>query len=237
MCWSAPVSFLFGAIDTLMISFLLWRRRGRDVTYASALGCVACQEWAQLAVWSTGSAVVSTQDDECTVGKAAIGFGMFAGSSSLPAVLVWRSVVDSRGKQQVENGREERLSRRQVKALLLWFSASLLVLVATVITESYCVMVGPRHHQVWICAQSIYDLGGFPLYFAVLAMYAFANAYGLLALELPRTELFWIGSISFACGVVSYGFYFYSLEACSIWCWSAFSIGVYMCLRPLGKDD
>ena len=229
MCWSAPVSCVFGTIDMLVIAYLLWRRQGRDTTYACMLGGVAFQEWAQFLVWFTHSAVKS--QEECTLPKALTGLGTFVGSSSIPIVLIWRSVVDNAWQQE-----QYAYNTARIKAFVLWTTSTLLVVMATVYTESFCVMVGPQHHQIWICAQSIYELGGYPLYFLSLTMYGLSTVYGLIALDLPHKERLWIGWIGLVCSIVSYGVYFYTLEACSIWCWSAFSVGVYMCLRQPIKN-
>lgn len=242
MCWSAPVSCMFGTLDLLAILFLLNRSKGRDVTYACLLGSIAFQEWAQFLVWWSDSAVES--QEECTMHKALIGIHTFLGSNSIPAVLIWRSVVDHRQSSASLSASAEHhpppasndennntIVLLRIKAFVLWITSTLLVVVAAIYTNSYCIMVGPRHHQIWICAQSIYKLGGYPLYFVSLTMYGSSIVYGLIALNLPHKERLWIGWIGFVCGVVSYGLYFYTLEACSIWCWSAFSIGVYLCLR------
>jgi hypothetical protein len=37
----------------------------------------------------------------------------------------------------------------------------------------------------------------------------------------------WMAGIGIANGVVAYGIYSWTLEACSIWYWRAFSYGIY----------
>jgi len=80
---------------------------------------------------------------------------------------------------------------------------------------------------------AVYAVGGYPLYYATLAMYLVSAVLAMeemsLSSWLPRHEKRWIYAIGLASGVVAYGRYSWTLEACSVWCWSAFSYGIYFC--------
>ena len=227
MCWSAPVSFAFAGIDVLIIVYLWNRKSGRDVVYAAALAPIALQEWSQFVIWVTDAAGVDQQD--CTWWKAILAFGTLLGPSSISLAMIWRSYVEEEETLQIIRARR--------RGLAFWACGTFLTFGCAVATNIYCVEVGPRHHQVWICAKSVYNVGGFPLYFTLLVMYYLSIHHGLCSLTIPPRESRWIGLIGFVTGALSYGIYFSTLEACSVWCWSSLSLGIYFVVRPPIEDQ
>jgi hypothetical protein len=227
MCWSAPVSFAFAGIDVLIIVYLWNRNRGRDIVYATGLAPIALQEWSQFAIWVTDAAGVDQQD--CTWWKALLSLGTFLGPSSISLALIWRSYVEEQETLQIVRARR--------RGLVFWACGTFLTYGCVVTTNTYCVEVGPHHHQVWICAKSVYNVGGFPLYCTLLAMYYLSISHSFCSLTIPSQEAKWIGLIGFVTGALSYGIYFSTLEACSVWCWSSLSLGIYFVVRPPIEDQ
>lgn len=226
MCWSAPVSFTFAGIDVLIIVYLWNRKSGRDVVYAAGLAPIALQEWSQFAIWVTDAAGVDQQD--CTWWKKILAFGTFLGPNSISLALIWRSYIEEQETLQIIRARR--------RGLAFWACGTLLAYGCAVATNTYCVEVGPRHHQVWICAKAMWVVGGFPLYFTLLLMFFLSIYHSLYSLTIPPEELRWIGLIGFVTASLSYGIYFSTLEACSVWCWSSLSLGIYFVVRSPIED-
>lgn len=212
MCWSAPVSLAFGVLDLLCIAVLVCRRRGDDVRYAAMLAGVAAQELAQYGLWADGLG------GACTRRKALLSFATMAGSHAIPVAMLL--LAHPKCRRQAAQG-----------AGMLAAEAAI-VLGSVAATGWHCVEVGPRGHQVWPCARAVHGAGGFPLYVLSLVLYAGAIVRALDAMLLPPAEAKWITRIGTGTVGAVYLVYAWTLEACSVWCWSAFSLGLYLVLRP-----
>lgn len=114
------------------------------------------------------------------------------------------------------------------KAAVAWLAGVVIIVACVVHTQTYCIELGQRHHQVWICASAVYRTGGYPLYFLMLLFYLASALYSLFALpSIPTSQRQWIYAIGLTNAAVAFGMYCWTLEACSIWCWSAFTYGIY----------
>lgn len=112
------------------------------------------------------------------------------------------------------------------------------IIVALIVTQhAKCATVGVRHHQVWPCAwaakQAIGFAGSIVLALAYVLGIFIAITVGIMSdPELWFTVSVWVVIDAFASFVVLYSVYASTLEACSMWCWSAFLVGVILVARP-----
>lgn len=240
--------------------------RHLDGTIALCLMSVALQEWAQWAVWKSGIMIRSDSTDAqkqaaCTPYHIFLSFAASGAAQSIPLILIvsamremnfWRGIEysslatsssDSQSlspslQQRGVTGKSAVLEKQLAQAALLCWLAQFAIIVMCVLSSGiYCVQLGKNHHQVWICASSVYAMGGMPLYLLILVLYILAAGCALEAMPLPDRERQWIQAIALTNGAVAYGLYCWTLEACSIWCWSAFSFGIYFCLRDYVMPD
>lgn len=225
MCWSQEVSFTFACLDLVFVATLLYRGR---LTYAVFLGAISLQEWAQWAVWKTGSLEQENHDERsCTPRDIALSFTASGAAQSIPVILALSAWCS---RSNLKHAPTEDTRNRLIQQSLLWWLVQFLIIVACVwYSGIYCVQLGRNHHQVWICASSVYETGGYPLYLLTLVQYLASAILALKALPIDNIERQWIYGIGLANGVVAYGVYCWTLEACSIWCWSAFGYGIYFC--------
>lgn len=155
----------------------------------------------------------------CTFSLALASVGAMVSSQAIPLGLL----ASARGNDFTE--------RTVVVALTLWALQFVVAFGCVVVSQTWCIVAGDNGHQSWICAQSLHAVGGFPLYFAAFACYAASIILGFRAVDLPKSEkqaLIAIGGLS--AGII-YGLYTATLEACSIWCWSAAALSVYAVRR------
>lgn len=221
MCWSSQVSLLSGLFDATAVVILYLRNRGRDRCYAAILVPIMCQEICQMVLWMMG-APMSTQ---CGPVNKLFSFSALLFSQLVPpmALLIGRT-------------------RQQYCSLLVWIGWALYLLQALVVWISVflsnllCVRVGPNHHQVWISDQGVFFVGGDVLYKSTILTYLLAATTGVISLELPSTEAICFIGLGVVTFFANFELYSETLEASSIWCWSAFLLGLYSLLRPLPKQ-
>ncbi|CAB9506761.1 expressed unknown protein [Seminavis robusta] len=236
MCWSTEVSLAFTILDVLMGMFMCWRRRGEDVTYGFGLLVLAAQELFQFLLWWDGTLALATTEnpDACSVRATVFSFGATYSAFS----IVWVGLI--RGYIQ---GGNPLLSRRvniffRAASFLGWMSLMIGITWAVVHTGTWCARVGPNHHQQWICALSLNKIDGgglenFPwlLYIAV-SVYGFSCLMGGATVPMPWQEFVGFIVIQAITSLSIYIRFWNTSEACSIWCWSAFTIGIVAVFRP-----
>jgi hypothetical protein len=241
MCWSASVSGAFALLDGIFIIVLLVQRRHQrqlsqsnsiappsyHALYVAFLAAITLQECAQYVLWKNDS--LESQESSCD-NLLDVGGSLLASTSaqSVPMILLAASYWEQYDKLETRVYCET----LRIRSFLCWSLQCAVIVLCIVLTGQYCVTMGPHHHQVWICASAVYESGGYAFYFFTLACYI-ASAY--MALEclvgLPVREKEWIVGIGVANGIWTYGMYCWTLEACSIWCWSGFTYGIYFCLK------
>lgn len=177
-------------------------RRG-DMKYVAMLSGVVAQEWCQFVVWR-----LLDRSERCR------------------PLLAVASIAAMLASQAIPLGVADRV------ALGLWGAQLVVVFVCLFLSGQWCARVGQNHHQQWICAQSLYAVGGFPLYLASFALYAAAWVRGFRTLDLPRHEKLIFKRIAGLSAALVYAYYTVTLEACSVWCWSAAALCTYAVLRP-----
>ena len=212
MCWSEEVSLAFSLVALLCIAILLCRQRENDARYAAMLSGVAAQELAQYALWADGLS------GPCTRRKALLSMATMAGSHAIPVSMLLLAHPKCR--------------KEAVQGFALLAAEAAVVIGSVVVTSLHCVEVGPSGHQVWPCARAVHGAGGIPLYALSLVLYAGAIVKALSAMRLPTLETKWITRIGTCTVSAVYLMYACTLEACSVWCWSAFLLGLYFVCRP-----
>lgn len=229
MCWSAEVSWAFASLDLVFIGVLLCKRH-RNGVYIAFLCAIAAQEWAQYFLWRRGHLLDEALSCS-TATDVALSLTASLSAQSVPLTLIGGALYYDYGGGSYAALNKERSTRIAWEAFGWWLSQFVILTACVIYSGKYCVTVGPNHHQVWICASAVYEVGRYPLYFLSLFQYIMSAGRALWALPLPTHERQWILGIALTNGFVAYGIYSWTLEACSIWCWSAFSFGIYFCVK------
>merc|ERR1712196_488031 len=120
-------------------------------------------------------------------------------------------------------------SRHGLCALYFVLQASV-VLAVQGLTSTWSTTVGPNQHQIWPCARALARAGGHKLCVSICLTYVLVVAAGIQPLvKVERNIFLTIGVLTF---VPTYSALGPTLEACSVWCWSAGAYSVYFVLRP-----
>ena len=218
MCWSTKVSLLFGLFDLAVIITLLVRNVGRDRTYAIFLAPILCQEICQMILWASHAPSATI----CLRSNRVFSFLAVLSAQMVPFVPLL-----------LGNHHEQRKLR--IVGYVMYVIQATILWVSVFLTNSWCVLEGPNHHQIWISDQALYRLGGAALYHATLSIYTLATVCGVLSLKLPLRETVGFHIIGLGTFLINFAIYAATLEACSVWCWSGSAFGVYMLIRPLPK--
>jgi hypothetical protein len=189
-------------------------------TYAALLFFITVQELAQYGAWQSGH-LLTTDEPRARCAGSDIFFSLLAtGSALLVPVVPMISAAATPSPTKAN-----RLLRT---AFGSWLALLTIVVACVVHTRTYCIELGKNHHQVWICASAVYRTGGYPLFSLAMLLYIVSGLYALFAVPtIPPIERWWICGIGLTTAAVSFGIYGRTLEACSIWCWSAFILGLY----------
>lgn len=216
-------------------------------TYAGIMAGVAIQEWAQYGLWVRGhlqsTKIQGQEEAEAPQDYLDVFFSILAllGAESVPLTAILSSALtadDSSASRQHrgcgDHASPTKSRRRLLRRVsqILWVIQAAVVLSTILYTHQYTVVIGPNHHQVWICESATDQFGGYPLHAVFYWMYL---ASGVLAVQsherIDASEKYGIIAIGLISGMVLFLLYGNTLEACSIWCWSAFLLGVYLCLQ------
>lgn len=222
MCWSEEVSLASWVYDVACLAILLARRRRNDLKYVVLLSGIASQELFQFITWRL---IQHDANEHCTIPLAVASLGAMLSSQAIPLGVVAASEI-RHAADDVEPNRWQ-----QLVALGLWSTQLAAVFFCILRSGIWCVRIGPHGHQSWICARSLYAVGGFPLYCASFGLYVASIVYGLRTLDLPKQETAALKLIGVVSAGIIYGLYTSTLEACSIWCWSAASLSTYAIFR------
>jgi len=123
-------------------------------------------------------------------------------------------------------------------AILLWVVQFLIVFLSAVKTQQYCVREGQNHHQVWICESAPYQAGGVFLQYSFYWLYVLCSLCAVESVgQMPLAERRRLQGIGLVSAVMCFVLYGGSLEACSVWCWSAFFLGPSLCAEVYGYTD
>mmetsp|Transcript_10303 Transcript_10303/g.19777 ORF Transcript_10303/g.19777 Transcript_10303/m.19777 type:complete len:241 (-) Transcript_10303:2359-3081(-) len=237
MCWSSQVSLNFALLDTCFAVLLAVKALDKKtanshnpqpnvaIVYADIMTCVAIQEWAQFGIWRRWDQVVGLERKSyCSIpADAFLSFLSTTAAEAVPVPFIVASFSARHNSKPYYNQMGQ-------LALLVWTVQAMLVLLSVALTHKYCVELGPNHHQVWICESACYSLGGPSLHYISFFLYVLSCLLGTESVEnLPLNQRRCIEGISLLTGVVSVFWFGPTLEACSVWCWSAFALGVYLC--------
>ena len=249
MCWSASVSLQFAVFDTVIVVLLLWlvatgkqpqRQQQQQVvctcTYAALMTCVAVQEWAQFAIWQRQH-LTTTAGDACQDAMdVLLSFTTVAAAEALPLSLIVSAYCNMNGPAHDANHTATTtiaLKRSWIcaTAAWLWLVEVTIVLAAVYATQKYCVQLGPHSHQVWVCESAVYQVGGRRLQHWVYFSYVLAAVLAVQANHaIPKAEKRLLQVFGLMSSIVAVTLYGNTLEACSIWCWSAFVLGMGLTL-------
>lgn len=235
MCWSTEVSLRFASLDTFFVSVLVAKalfdknleRRNIRLAYSALMACVAIQEWSQYGIWTRNRLALSSCTDAPDVLLSIMATGA---AEALPFSLIATSFL-TRQPHHVTVGYRSSIRRT---AILLYVIQVMLVILSVVATKKYCVELGQNFHQVWICESATYQAGGYSLHHTVYWLYFLSAVYAAESLDMPLAERRRLQGFALLSAVVSVALYGKTLEACSIWCWSAFSLGLWLCLQECG---
>lgn len=227
MCWSEEVSLASWVYDMACLAVLLARRRRNDLKYVVILSGLASQEIFQFLAWRL---IQHDTYQRCNFPLAVASLGAMLSSQAFPLGILAASEI--RREDDVQPNRWQ-----QLVALGLWSTQLAAVFVCILRSGIWCIRIGRYSHQRWICAQSLYAVGGFPLYCASFGLYVASILYGLRTLDLPKHETAALKLIGAVSAVIIYGLYTATLEACSIWCWSAASLSTYAIFRARLHGD
>ena len=231
MCWNAFVSFSFASFDCLVVFVLILRNVDRDRLFALLMAPIAFQEIFQFLFWWTDAI------SSCTFLNRILSLCIVVTTSTIPFICIYigHHTTDKWIRSSAEKRQPGKLER------LLQHSPTYLYGVATLyviflcyvlpVTQTWCTTVGPHGHQQWICGVGAYKLYGYISYVAFLAMYVAPMAIGLRQLK-PTWERDTVGLLGAFPAAIVYSFFSQTLEACSIWCWSAFIEGAFLLVRP-----
>lgn len=261
MCWSAEISLRFALLDTLFVALLVAKalhhpqgsnnKKNNHATspqkaaafvkeYAVLMACVALQEWAQFGIWKRLEA--QKEDDHvssyCEPWDVFLSIVTMVAAEMVPLPFIISSALSSwprYGTRRHANNKNRTLQW----GILSWVLQFGMLIVSVVQSQIYCVKVGAHHHQVWICESAAYHVGGRRLHFIFFWLYVLAC---MCAVEshcnrMPAGERRRLQVIAFLTGIVSFYLYGDTLEACSIWCWSAFCLGLCLCAQVYGYVD
>lgn len=237
MCWSAQVSLRFACLDTFFVALLLAKalldksskRRILRLTYAAMMSCVAVQEWSQYGIWKRGRLAESSYN--CADAPDVLLSIMTTGAAeSVPLPLI----VSSFWTRRTDSPTAIHHNAMRHTAVLLWFMQFSIVLLSTIATQKYCVELGKNSHQVWICESAPYEAGGQFLHQAFFWIYCASSLCAAESLDMPSADRRRLQMIGLFSAVVSIALYGKTLEACSVWCWSAFVLGICLCLQEYG---
>lgn len=248
MCWSAEVSLGFAVLDTFFVALLLARphmlgvansssKRQRKLkrptfcrTYAGIMAGVALQEWGQFGVWKRNR----LESDDCTEAMDVF-LGILTTSAAMivPLPLIAASSFSS-GQPAIPD-----YHYAMHRGAVWSWSVALSVLVFCLLrTRDFCVKQGPNHHQVWLCESATYQVGGHLLQYTCLCLYmlccicATESVGQMPVAERRQLQVFTLASVSI-CAFLYGG----TLEACSVWCWGAFILGLTLCAQVYGYVD
>lgn len=223
MCWSSKVSFIFVIIDLILILALTKRNVGQDRTYAIFLIPIAGQEFCQLILWLHLQSP-SSDHIECTHTMKC-----FSTLAQIFAELVPLIMLIMAEKQNGE------VKRFKFFGWFFYIIQVALILIVIIETNSWCVKVGSNHHQVWIADSALDAIGGKFLYITCGMIYFLTCIASVVSLESPTVEICWILLIGIMIFAINIFLFSQTLEFGSVWCWSAFSLGLYFWFRPLSK--
>ena len=226
MCWSATVSWRFAWLDTLLVALLLWRAARKPQTtlagtYAALMTSVALQEWGQYWLWRRELSCEAAMD-------VALGVFTTAAAESVPLSLLfcsWRTV-----------GNVPHFQRIRWVATGLWLLQFVAVAGSALVTDHYCVVEGPKGHQVWLCESATYAAGGHALHYSFYWIYVIACLLAAESVDMSRGERRRLQGIALVSAVVCLAWYGNTLEACSVWCWTAFTVGINLVAEVYGVN-
>eukprot|EP00656_Telonema_subtile_P001552 TRINITY_DN10684_c0_g1_i1.p1 TRINITY_DN10684_c0_g1~~TRINITY_DN10684_c0_g1_i1.p1 ORF type:complete len:302 (+),score=36.97 TRINITY_DN10684_c0_g1_i1:33-938(+) len=213
MCWSWEVSLVFSALEWAAAAYLLARGRQRDHEYGLFIGTIATMESCQMLLW------LAIDYDHDPANK-------------LVSVVLWAdawlaiplSIVNI-----VAEPSQASWTPRQRLFGAFFTSLALVMLMCMRFSDTWTTVAGPNHHQIWPCAAALAWLGGHMTCIGLCVFYVIMIAFALKPLRDPELVSFLaIGVVTFTPSYVILG---PTMEACSVWCWSAGSYGIYFLLR------
>lgn len=219
MCWSEDVSLASWLYDTACLAVLAIRKRSNDEKYVIILWGIMSQELFQFIAWR----LIDRAPGECTFALACASVGAMLSSQAIPVGMV------AAGAMGANDGKSSHGHR--LVALGCWAAQFALVVYCAFRSGTRCMLVGANGHQSWICAQSLYAVGGYALYVVSFGLYVVAVLFGFRTLDLPKHEISALKRIGGLSAGLVYARYTSTLEACSIWCWSAAALASYAVLR------
>ena len=239
MCWSAEVSLCFAILDTLFVALLLARphiatlskqerkRISLCTTYAGIMAGVALQEWGQFAIWERNRL------GNCTEAVDVFLAILTTGAAMLVPIPLLVASYDSR---YMANSVYQTATRSI--AIVSWIADLLIIIFSLLRTQEFCVNKGPNHHQIWLCESATYQVGGHLLQYTCIMLYTLCCLCSIESIsQMPfwdRRRLQTFALVSVSVCTILFGD---TLETCSVWCWSAFILGVSLCAQAYGYLD
>eukprot|EP00747_Dinoflagellata_sp_TGD_P180702 gnl/TRDRNA2_/TRDRNA2_33612_c0_seq2.p1 gnl/TRDRNA2_/TRDRNA2_33612_c0~~gnl/TRDRNA2_/TRDRNA2_33612_c0_seq2.p1 ORF type:complete len:277 (+),score=20.16 gnl/TRDRNA2_/TRDRNA2_33612_c0_seq2:50-880(+) len=214
MCWRWEVSLISCLAEWACASFLCWRDGLRDRKYGIFMATIATMESLQMFLWLALDSNARSTNFWLSI-ILWMDAWLFIPWSMVNFVANW--------------------SLRHALFALYFLAQALAILALMAASGLWYTMVGPNHHQVWPCAAAMAWAGECQLCIGVCL--AFITMVACAITPLPPIEWYafiGIGIVTFSPSYITLG---PTLEACSVWCWSAGAYGAWFCLRPLVIDS
>lgn len=215
MCWSWQVSLISSSLEWLCAYYLWSRALKLDRQYATFIGTIATMETLQFTLWL------------CIDGG-------YESANIFFSVLIWADAW-LLVPWSIVNIAPTTLPCSWGCYRKTFFAAyfgvqGIFVLLLMMFSRTWSTAIGPNHHQVWPCSAALAWAGAYPFCIGTCVAYVLMVALAIRPQE--YIELYPFICIGVASFVPTYALLGASLEACSVWCWTAGSYGAYFVLRP-----
>lgn len=196
------------------------------------MAVLATQEFFQYLIWWDGTLALASPETPTACSTRAKAFSLSATLSAFG--LVWVGLIRGwRGNPSFSKGTNRLL---WWGGLWGWMGLVGGTLAAVAHANTWCARIGPNHHQQWVCSLAYTQIGGsdkFPwLLILYLVWYGASVQAAALTVPLPKWEFVgFVGVCTITAGTV-YLRFLNTAEACSVWCWSAFTLGICFVFRP-----
>mmetsp|Transcript_105966 Transcript_105966/g.330479 ORF Transcript_105966/g.330479 Transcript_105966/m.330479 type:complete len:257 (+) Transcript_105966:39-809(+) len=235
MCWSWQVSLVSACLEW-SAALCMHRRKadGRDQRFAHFIAAIAVMESTQGLLWFFA---LDHASGHAWANRFLSFFIWLSAWVLIPLSIIRFADGDLEDGERQPKGLPR--ARRRAVSVAYFVGQALLIVALQAVGGAWETGVGPHHHQVWICTRALTRFGEHVvgdskaylfcvgLCFVYVTMLAFA-----IWPMCPR----WERNAFLLIGIATFSYFYYtlaaSLEACSVWCWSAGSYTLFFLARP-----
>ena len=218
-------------------------------TYATILLAVTAQEWTQFGMWKRIDDGINPSQLCSTATDVALSLAAALFAECIPLIVILSSWLSDYQDNKLYHSynkplipktsaeQEEALVYRQgnrMIALAWWLSQFITIVASGLYSHSFCsLQVGPNHHLVWFMEVAVYAMGGYTLKSIAFFQYILSSLFSIESMDMAMGQKLSFQAIVLVSSLASFALYSATLEASSIWCWSAFILGFYFCGQEL----